>query len=161
MQKAWKTITKSHPAYIKVENGDDNQAEINAWEEAKGVARGVIILSLHPTIAEGVDVSQTVPEIWKGLKDKYGAPGPSSIYAKFQKVLALKVPGNADPTHSLKAIRTTFTKLDTLKCPIPEKIQVMMLLSKLQHPIYSHITSLAVASNEFDDVMVTHLDRLV
>ena len=37
----------------------------------------------------------------------------------------------------------------------------MRLLSKLQHPIYSHITSLAVASNEFDDVMVTHLDRLV
>ena len=37
----------------------------------------------------------------------------------------------------------------------------MMLLSKLQHPIYSHITSLTVASNNFDEVTVVSLDRLV
>ena len=135
VQKAWKTNTKTAPVYIKVEGGDDNQAELDAWEEAKGVARGVIILSLHPTIVEGVDVSLSVPKIWKALKDKYSAPGPSGIYAEFQKVLALEVPRNADPAHSLKAVRTAFTKLDTLKCPVPEKIQVMMLLSKLQHPI--------------------------
>ena len=90
---------KTAPVYIKVEGGDNNQAELNAWEEAEGVARGVIILSLHPTIAEGVDVSLSIPEIWKALKDKYGAPRPSGIYAKFQKVLALEVPGNADPAH--------------------------------------------------------------
>ena len=53
MQKAWKTITKTTPAYVKVEGEGDNQTELNAWEEAEGVARGVIILSLHPTIAEG------------------------------------------------------------------------------------------------------------
>ena len=161
MQKAWRTVTKTTPVYIKVEGGDDNQAELDAWEEAEGVARGVIILSLHPTIAEGVDVTQSVQDIWKALKDKYGAPGPSGIYAKFQKVLALEVPGNADPAHALKAVCTAFTKLDTLKCPVPEKIQVMMLLSKLQHPIYSHITSLTVASNNFDEVTVMSLDQLV
>ena len=27
VQKAWKTVIKLHPAYIKVEGGDDNQAE--------------------------------------------------------------------------------------------------------------------------------------
>ena len=161
VQKAWKTVTKTAPVYIKVEGEGDNQAELDAWEEAEGVARGVIILSLHPTITEAVDVSQSVPEIWKALKDKYGAPGPSGIYAKFQKVLALEVPGNADPTHALEAVHTAFTKLDTLKCPVLEKIQVMMLLSKLQHPIYSHITSLTVALNDFDEVMVASLDRLV
>ena len=161
VQKAWKTVVKSHPAYIKVEGGDDNQAEIDAWEEAEGVARGVIIPSLHPTIAEVVDVSQTVPEIWDALKKKYGAPGPSGIYAEFQKVLALEVPGNTDPAHALEAVCTAFTKLDTLKCPVPEKIQVMMLLSKLQHLIYSHITSLTMASTEFDKVTVAHLDQLV
>ena len=37
----------------------------------------------------------------------------------------------------------------------------MMLLSKLQHPIYSHITSLTVALMEFDDVTVAHLDWLM
>ena len=131
VQKAWKTVVKTHPVYTKTEDAGDNQAEIDTWEEAKGVARGVIILSLHPTIAEGVDVSKTVPEIWEGLKNKYGAPGPSGIYAEFQKVLALEVPGNADPTHALETIQTAFTKLDTLKCPVPEKIQVMMLLSNV------------------------------
>ena len=161
VQKAWKTVIKTRLAYIKVKGADDNQAEIDAWEEAEGVARGVIILSLHPTIAEAVDVSQTVPEIWDALKKKYRAPGPSGIYAEFQKVLALEVPGNTDPAHTLEAVRTAFTKLDTLKCPVPEKIQVMMLLSKLQHPIYSHITSLTIESMEFDEVTVAHLDRLV
>ena len=101
------------------------------------------------------------PKYGMASRTSMGAPGPSGIYAEFQKVLALEVPGNADPAHALKAIQTAFTKLDTLKCPVPEKIQVMMVLSKLQHPIYSHITSLTVASNEFDEVMVAHLDRLI
>ena len=30
VQKAWKTVVKSRPAYIKVEGGDDNQVKIDA-----------------------------------------------------------------------------------------------------------------------------------
>ena len=40
VQKAWKTVVKSCLAYIKVKGGYDNQAEVDAWEEAEGVARG-------------------------------------------------------------------------------------------------------------------------
>ena len=161
VQKAWKMVVKEAPAYIKVEGEGDNQAEVNAWEEAAEVAKGVIILTLHPTIAEGINVSKTVPEIWKGIKDKYGVPGPSSIYAKFQKVLATEIPGNVDPTHALEAVKNSFTKMVALNCPVPDKIQVMMVLSKLTHPIYNHITSLTVAAKDFDDVTVPELERLV
>ena len=52
VQKAWKAVTKPAPTYVKVEGEGDNQAAIDAWEEAEGIARGVIILTLHPTIAE-------------------------------------------------------------------------------------------------------------
>ena len=135
VQKAWKTVIKNAPAYVKVENAGDNQEEIDAWEEAEGVARGVIILTLHPTIAEGVDVAKTVPQIWADLKEKYGKPGPTGIYAKFKKVLSTEIPGNANPAHALKAIQHGFTKLNGLECTVPDKIKLLMVLSKMTHPI--------------------------
>jgi hypothetical protein len=47
VQKALKVITRSGPT-LDVKVG--NEAECDAWEELEGIARGVIILSLHPTI---------------------------------------------------------------------------------------------------------------
>ena len=160
VQKAWKAVTKAAPAYVKVEGEGDNQAAIDAWEEAEGIARGVIILTLHPTIAEGVDISKSVPKIWEGLKEKYGKPGPSGIYAEFKKVLGTEIPGNADPAHALESIRTSFTKMASLKCEVPHKIQVLMYMSKLTHPIYNHITTSFVAREEIDKVGIDDIDRL-
>ena len=111
IQKAWKTVIKNPP--IKIEGEGDK--EIDDWEEAEGVAWGVVVLSLHPTIAEGIDISKPVPAIWNTPKEKYGKPGPSGIYAEFKKVLGIEIPRNANSAHALEAIRTSFTKLVSLK----------------------------------------------
>ena len=160
VQKAWKAVIKSAPAYVKVEDGPDNQDAIDAWEEAEGIARGVIILTLHPTIAEGVDISKPVPEIWASLKEKYGKPGPSGIYAEFKKILETEIPGNADPAHALETIRTSFTKMASLECEVPHKIQVLIYMSKLTHPIYDHMTTSFVAREEIEKVEIGDVDRL-
>jgi hypothetical protein len=99
VQKALKVITKSPPV---LNTAGTNQDELNTWEELKGLARGVIILSLHPTIAEAVDPAKTVKEVWDEVKLKYGKPGPSGIYLEFKKVLATDIPGNTDPLLDLR-----------------------------------------------------------
>jgi hypothetical protein len=90
VQKALKVITRAGPT-LDVKIG--NEAECDAWEELEGIARGVIILSLHPTIAEAIDATKPVKEVWSDLKEKYGKPGPSGIYSEFKKILATEIPG--------------------------------------------------------------------
>jgi hypothetical protein len=103
-----------------------NQDEIDAWEELEGIARGTIILSLHPTIAEAIDTTKTVPDIWAMIKTKYGKPGPSGIYLEFKKLLGTEIPNNADPSLALDAMSTSISKMKALGCEVPHKIQVLM-----------------------------------
>jgi hypothetical protein len=96
VQKALNVITKSPPV---LNTAGSNQDELNTWEELEGLARGVIILSLHPTIAEAVDPMKMVKEVWDEVKLKYGKPGPSGIYLEFKKILATDT-GDKEPfTH--------------------------------------------------------------
>ena len=46
----------------------------------------------------------------------------------------------------------------SLNCEVPHKIQVLMIMSKLTHPIYNHITSMFVAKEEM--VAIEDVERL-
>jgi hypothetical protein len=102
--------------------------------KCEDIARGVIILTLHPTIAESVDPTKTVKEILGEIKDKYGKPGPSGIYLEFKKMLWIEIPSGADPSLALEGLNNGFAKLKALGCEIPQKIQVLMFMSKLSGP---------------------------
>jgi hypothetical protein len=138
-----------------------NQDAIDAWEDCKEIARGVIILTLHPAIAEAIDPAKTVKEVWAKIKDKYGKPGPSGIYLEFKKVLGTEVPSNADPSLALKIFKTGFAKLKTLRCEIPHKVQVLMCMSKLSGQGLDRIAQDVAAFLDLDKVQVDEIERLV
>jgi hypothetical protein len=158
IQKALKVIIKSPPT---LNTAGSNQDELNTWEELEGLAQGVIILSLHPTIAEGVDPVKTVKEVWDDIKLKYGKPGPSGIYLKFKKVLATDIPRNADPSLALETLYTGFGKMKALSCEVPHKIQVLMYMSKLSAPCYEHIVQNISATDDLNKVKIDELERIV
>jgi hypothetical protein len=150
----------SKTAPILATNGS-NQDAVDAWDECEDIARGVIILTLHPTIAEAVDPAKSVKDIWAGIKDKYGKPGPSGIYLEFKKVLGVEISTNADPSLALETLKTGFTKLKSLGCEIPHKIQVLMYMSKLSGPGLDHIAQDLGASPDLDKINIDELERLV
>jgi hypothetical protein len=158
VQKALKVITKSPPVLNTV---GSNQDELDTWEELKGLAWGVIILSLHPTITKAVDPAKMVKEVWDEVKLKYGKPGPSGIYLKFKKVLATDIPGNADPSLALKTLHTSFSKMKALSCEVPHKIQVLMYMSKLSAPCYEHIVQNISTTDDLNKVKIDELERIV
>jgi hypothetical protein len=132
VQRALKVINKSPPALVAATaTTPSNQDEVDAWEELEGIARGTIILSLHPTIAEAIDTTKSVPDIWAAIKNKYGKPGPSGIYLEFKKLLGTEIPNNADPSLALDAMSTSIGKMKALGCEVLHKIQVLMYMSKL------------------------------
>jgi hypothetical protein len=147
VQKAGKVLTKTAPVLLK---DASNQDAVDAWDECEGIARGVIILTLHPAIAESVDSAKTVKEIWAEIKDKYGKPGPSGIYLEFKKMLGIEIPSGADPSLALESLGNGFAKLKALGCEIPAKIQVLMFMSKLSGPGLDRITQDVGATSDLD-----------
>ena len=158
VQKALKVITKE-PPNPKAEGF--KQEEMDTWEELEGIARGVIILSLHPTIAEGIDPEKSVATIWAELKGKYGKPGPSGTYLEFKKVLATEIPNNSDPSHALETIKTGFTRLKALDCEVPHKIQILIYMSKLGGSGQDLIVQNISATSDLTEVDIADLERLI
>jgi hypothetical protein len=158
VQKALKVITKSPPV---LNTAATNQDELDTWEELEGLARGVIIFSLHPTIAQAVDPAKTVKEVWDEIKLKYRKPGPSGIYLEFKKDLSTDIPENTDPSLTLESLHTSFGKMKALSCDVPHKIQVLLYMSKLSAPCYEHIVQNISATDDLDKVMVDELERIV
>jgi hypothetical protein len=158
VQKAGKVLTKTAPVLLK---DASNQEAVDSWDELEDIARGVIILTLHPTIAEAIYPAKLVKEVWAEIKDKYGKPGPSGTYLEFKKVLGTEIPNNSDPSLALDSLKTSFVKLKALKCEVPHKIQVLMYMSKLSGPGYDQIAQKIGASNDLNTVLIEDLERFI
>ena len=48
----------------------------------------------------------------------------------------------------------------SLSCEVPHKIQVLIFMSKLTHPVYNHMTTLFVATEEIDKVQIEDINHL-
>jgi hypothetical protein len=158
VQKALKVIKRSPPVF---DPKKDNTAEVETWEELEGITRGVIILSLHPTIAEAIDASKPVKDVWEEIQDKYRKPGPSGIYSEFKKILATEIPSNSDPSLALESLKTGFSKMKSLECEVPHKITVLMYMSKLGGPGYELIVQNLALAEDLSKPSITEIERLV
>jgi hypothetical protein len=134
---------------------------IDAWDKCEDIARGVIILALHPAIAESVGPAKTVKEIWAEIKDKYGKPGSSGIYLEFKKMLGTEIPSNTNRSLALEILGNGFAKLKALGCEIPKKIQVLLYMSKLSSPDLDRIAQDVGATPNLDKVDIRELEWLI
>ena len=77
------------------------------------------------------------------------------------KILSLEIPGKVNPALTLDTIKTSFTKMETLNSPVPHKIKVLMMLSKLTHPMFNHIMLAATANKKLNNIKMEKLHWLV
>jgi hypothetical protein len=145
-QSAWRVLTKECPnptttsKPVETGSGEEasitmmdstNEAEIEKWEDANSKAIGCMRLRLHPSISYKHNKLEKAGELWDALKEEYGAPGKSAIYLEFKTVLDTPLPPNSDPCIVVDMFSERFGRMAEAKCPVPEYLQCMIILSKI------------------------------
>ena len=148
-QGQWPCVTKSPPIGSTImTKGDDDKAgissltnadEIVKWDENNTKAVGNICLRLHHTISYQFNDEESAKTLWGQPKERYGQPGPSRIFLEFKGAMDTIIPNNQDPSPAINKILSHFTRLREANFEIPQKIQVLMLVSKVPRNMESII----------------------
>ncbi|KAF5318350.1 hypothetical protein D9611_014250 [Ephemerocybe angulata] len=110
------------------------------WDMQDKQARGAIILRLTPSVRSVVIPKKTSKEVWDLLKETYGTPGITVIYADFKKLVSFRFSGN-DPRPELAKFQEFLDKLTANKVSFDPFIQTMMLINALPAK-YDHLNAL-------------------
>ena len=65
------------------------------------------------------------------LYDKYGSPGPTSVFADYQHTRHFQISGNSNPAPQIAELNTLYTRLEGNKCNVPSLICTMTFLSAI------------------------------
>ena len=92
-------------------------------------ALGIMNSSLaHNILMHGKENAES---LWNYLHDKYGSPGPASVFADYQRTRHFQISGNSDPAPQIAELNTLYTRLEGNKCNVPSLICAMTLLSAI------------------------------
>jgi len=92
-------------------------------------ALGIMNSSLaHNILMHGKENAES---IWNYLCNKYGSPGPASVFADYQHTRHFQISGNSNPAPQIAELDTLYTRLKRNKCNILSLIHAMMLLSAI------------------------------
>ena len=70
-------------------------------------------------------------EMWEKLVETYGKPGPTMAFVELKKALNVTIPENANPSPAINALVSHFGRLEEMNFTVPNKIQVLILLTRL------------------------------
>jgi len=92
-------------------------------------ALGIMNSSLaHNILIHGKENAES---LWNYLCDKYGSPGPASVFADYQCTRHFQISGNSDPALQIAELNTLYTRLEGNKCNVLSLIYAMTLLSAI------------------------------
>jgi len=74
---------------------------------------------------------ENTESLWNYLHDKYGSPGPASIFADYQCTRHFQISGNSDPAPQIIELDTFYTRLERNKCNVSSLICAITLLSAI------------------------------
>jgi len=72
---------------------------------------------------------ENTESLWNYLHNKYGSPGPASVFANYQHTRHFQISRNNDPAPQIAELDTLYTRLERNKCNVPSLICAMTLLS--------------------------------
>jgi len=165
--KAWSSALKSHlmsKGLWMYVSGDEEKPEdiitgsgdtatttpadpvlLKAWMKDDQMAMGHITIHLTATIRELVSSKETSKDIWDILKTQYSKQGTSAIYADFKMIMDLTIPANNHPGPAIDKMIAAFDRLQTNKVEVSDKLQALMIMSKIP-PAMTMITQLSAAA---------------
>jgi len=74
---------------------------------------------------------ENAESLWNYLCNKYGSPGPTSVFADYQCTRHFQISGNSNPAPQIAELDTLYTRLEKNKCIVPSFIHAMTLLSAI------------------------------
>jgi hypothetical protein len=127
---------------------EDNQDEIEKWEDLNSKALGSMRLRLHHSIAYKYNNVENAGKLWTELQKEYGAQGKTALYLEFKAVLDMPFPTHSDPCVMLDNMGVHFGRMAEAQVPVPDYLQVMMVLAKIPPSMESLSQVAAVASSD-------------
>ena len=87
-------------------------------------ALGIMNSSLaHNILMHGKENAES---LWNYLRDKYGSPGPASVFADYQRTRHFQISGNSDPAPQIAELDTLYIRLEGNKCNVLSLIHAMI-----------------------------------
>jgi len=74
---------------------------------------------------------ENAKSLWNYLCDKYGSPGPASVFADYQHTRHFQISGNSNPASQIAELDTLYIRLEKNKCNVLSFIRAMTLLSTI------------------------------
>ena len=91
----------------------DEYARCNSLDSQ---ALGIMNSSLaHNILMHGKETTESLQNY---LHDKYGSPGPVSVFADYQHTRHFQISGNSDPAPQIAELNTLYTRLEGNKCNV-------------------------------------------
>jgi len=69
---------------------------------------------------------ENAESLWNYLRDKYGSPGPASVFADYQCTRHFQISGNSDPAPQIAELDTLYIRLEGNKCNVLSLIHAMI-----------------------------------
>ena len=176
-QGQWPCVTKNPPAGLVIapppsssmtkKPADDDEADpstlltdadaIAKWDENNTKAVGNIRLRLHHTISYQFNDVESAKQLWVTLHEQYGMPGPSRVFLEFKGAMDTVIPNNQDPSPAIDKMLAHFTRLWEYDFVIPDKMQILILISKAPWGMEPTIQIFLAAGKErFEDKDALH-----
>jgi len=106
-----------------------DQDEHARYSSLDSQALGIINSSLaHNILIHGKENTES---LWNYLYNKYGSPGPASVFADYQRTRYFQISGNSDSAPQIAELDTLYTRLEENKCNVPSLIHTITLLSAI------------------------------
>jgi len=74
---------------------------------------------------------ENIESLWNYLHNKYGSPGPISVFADYQHTRYFQISGNSNLASQIAKLDTLYTRLKRNKCNVFSLICAIMLLSAI------------------------------
>lgn len=144
----WSVVIGNYPQPTELAIGTDeeiaaNHKEREDWMSKNHRALGNLRLRIAPTLHHTIK-GKSAAEAWQTLKDTYGKPGPSVIFADFKALISFRINDQSHPLPQIQKMAELVNRLTVNNMVLPDLLQAMILMNaatSLGEHRYNHLTS--------------------
>ncbi|KAF9226997.1 hypothetical protein BS17DRAFT_813937 [Gyrodon lividus] len=111
--------------------GSNYLYELSDWDNNNDHTLGHILLKMDTNLANHYQDKETAAVVWSGLETQFSNVSVTSIFIEFKAMMDTTIPENQCPAPTFSKMTVHFAHLKEFKYKVPDKVQVMIVLTKV------------------------------